>query len=122
MDYTIVEISPIMANRQRQRVLSQHPNCRVLNADILTWSDQFPPTSDNCFFIAMEVLDNLPHDKVAIRNGKWYETVIVVSEYPDGSRHIEERKRPLQDQLIIQTLQYFGCDLPLKVQRKYDNR
>ncbi|GLD98128.1 hypothetical protein PINS_up006825 [Pythium insidiosum] len=132
--YTLVEISPVMAERQRQRVLSEHPHvCTVLNTDILTFADQHDVVNEPCFFLAMEVLDNLPHDKVSIRHGKWCETVVraaASTSSSDGAAAtgggseplaLVEDVRPVNDPLIRQTLEYFGCDLPLRVQYKLNN-
>jgi hypothetical protein len=38
-----------------------HPNCVVVNESILDWQR---PEEGDCFIIALEVLDNFPHDKV----------------------------------------------------------
>ncbi|KAJ0402152.1 hypothetical protein ATCC90586_007938 [Pythium insidiosum] len=118
--YTLIEISPVMAERQRQRVLSEHPHvCTVLNTDILTFADQHAVVSEPCFFLAMEVLDNLPHDKVSLRHGKWCETVVRAA--PGDGLQLVEDVRPVSDPLVRQTLEYFGCDLPLRVQYRLNN-
>ncbi|OQR84466.1 hypothetical protein THRCLA_10823 [Thraustotheca clavata] len=102
--YTMIEISPRMAARQRERV-KNHSNCSVINTDILTYSKAHPKVNDPCFFIAMEVLDNLPHDKVNLVQGEWFQTIV-----QDGV----EVQEPLTDPLILETLDYFQCELPLR--------
>lgn len=123
--YTIVEISPVMAERQRQRVVRQHPkHCTVINQDILTFADSHPTVNHQCFFLAMEVLDNLPHDKVALENGRWHETLVQTKEEANSEGKyptLEEVRQPVQDPLIRQTLEFFGCDLPLQVTYKYNS-
>ncbi|KUG02288.1 hypothetical protein AM587_10015433 [Phytophthora nicotianae] len=120
--YTLIEISPVMAERQRQRVAAVHPKqCTVINQDILTFADTHAPVSSRCFFLALEVLDNLPHDKVTLQNGKWYETIVKMHSGADESAAgpvLEEAMRPVKDMLIRQTLRYFGCELPLHVSYK----
>lgn len=117
--YTLIEISPVMAERQRKRLTSVHPqHCTVINQDILTFADTHAPITSQCFFLAFEVLDNLPHDKILLRDGKWYETVVKMQNGADGLV-LEEATRPIKDMLIRQTLRYFGCDLPLRV--SYNN-
>ncbi|KAI9918438.1 hypothetical protein PsorP6_011595 [Peronosclerospora sorghi] len=125
--YTLIEISPVMAERQRKRVLAAHPQqCKVLNRDILTFADTHERINTQCFFLALEVLDNLPHDKVTLLNGKWYETVIKMQNNKCVSASegpvLQEARRPLNDMLIRQTLRHFGCELPLRVSYKYNNR
>ncbi|KAG7381674.1 hypothetical protein PHYBOEH_010814 [Phytophthora boehmeriae] len=118
--YTLIEISPVMAERQRRRVAAAHPKqCKVINQDILTFADTHPLVNTQCFFLAMEVLDNLPHDKVTLQNGKWYETVVEEKEI-DGCETpmLQESVRPVKDKLIRQTLHSFGCELPLRVHYK----
>jgi hypothetical protein len=116
----------VMAERQRQRVVAAHPDqCTVINQDILTFADTHPVVNNQCFFVAMEVLDNLPHDKVSLHSGKWHETLVQMRpadeaeqwrEYPS----LEETARPVQDPLIRQTLEHFGCDLPLETRYKFN--
>ncbi|EGZ11098.1 hypothetical protein PHYSODRAFT_318014 [Phytophthora sojae] len=121
--YTLIEISPVMAERQRKRVEAAHPQqCTVLNQDILTFADTHAPVNSQCFFLALEVLDNLPHDKVTLQNGKWFETVVLMQQQgeseTDATPLLREATRPVKDMLIRQTLRYFGCELPLRVSYK----
>ncbi|POM70918.1 Hypothetical protein PHPALM_12586 [Phytophthora palmivora] len=118
--YTLIEISPVMAERQRNRVAAVHPQqCTVINQDILTFADTHAPVNSQCFFLALEVLDNLPHDKVTLQNGKWYETIVKMQS-GEESPVLQEAMRPVKDMLIRQTLRYFGCELPLRVSYKYN--
>lgn len=40
-------------------------NCRVVNANVLEWGMSGEVDPRPCFFLGMELLDNLPHDKIA---------------------------------------------------------
>ena len=126
--YTLIEISPVLAEQQRKRVAAVHPQqCTVLNQDILTFADVYKTVTTPCFFLALEVLDNLPHDKVTLYNNKWYETIIVqnsskINAIMANNPGLEEAKRPVQDLLIRETLRHFGCDLPLRVTYKHNGR
>lgn len=63
--YTLCEISPSLASIQQENVKSSshERQCEVINKDFLTWDTVInKPT----IIIALEVLDNLPHDKVRI--------------------------------------------------------
>ncbi|KAE9165826.1 hypothetical protein PF002_g31267, partial [Phytophthora fragariae] len=42
------------------------------------------------------VLDNLPHDKVALQNGKWCETVVQMQQQ-QGETLLREATRPVKD-------------------------
>lgn len=122
--YTLIEISPVMAERQRARVVTAHPQqCEVLNTDILTFADTHAAVTEQCFFVAMEVLDNLPHDKVALVNGKWYEAIVRMSDgsATDSELQLVEDLRPVEDMLIRQTMRLFGCELPLRVQYRLNS-
>lgn len=122
--YTLIEISPAMAERQRARVAAAHPRqCAVINTDILTFADTHAPVTEQCFFLAMEVLDNLPHDKVALKHGKWYEAVVRMGseQAEDAALQLVEDLRPVEDMLIRQTMRLFGCDLPLSVQYRINS-
>jgi len=72
VQYTIVEISSLLAEKQRAR-LSKAGHGKVSNvvvADACSLHEcggsavSSLQTTDPCFVIALEVLDNLPHDKV----------------------------------------------------------
>ncbi|RHY61958.1 hypothetical protein DYB30_002601 [Aphanomyces astaci] len=105
--YTLIEISPRMAARQRERIKDHAGVATVINTDILTYSAQFPAFKDSCYFVAMEVLDNLPHDKVSQDGGEWFETWV-------DPTTLSEQRRPLEDPLVRQTLDHFPIDLPLR--------
>ncbi|RHY98068.1 hypothetical protein DYB37_009631 [Aphanomyces astaci] len=105
--YTLIEISPRMAARQRERIKDHAGVATVINTDILTYSAQFPAFKDSCYFVAMEVLDNLPHDKVSQDGGEWFETWV-------DPTTLSEQRRPLADPLVRQTLDHFPVDLPLR--------
>lgn len=40
-------------------------NCRVINANVLEWGMSGEVDARSCFFLGMELLDNLPHDKIS---------------------------------------------------------
>ena len=109
MQYTLIEISPVLAQRQASRI-QDHRMANVVQSSIHDWTKKVKP---GAFVIALEVLDNLPHDKVVLQDGQWFETV--VSDWT-------ESKRPLQDALIAETLQYFPIRLPYTVQYKHSSR
>jgi SAM-dependent MidA family methyltransferase len=51
--YHIVEISPQLAERQRQLLLPKHPMLKITNRDIFLWDRQ---VSIPCFVLAAEVV------------------------------------------------------------------
>ncbi|CCI42830.1 unnamed protein product [Albugo candida] len=109
-----------MASWQHERLIKHHAgHFQIMHADILTFGDQFAPIMEPCILLALEVLDNLPHDKVGYENGEWFETVVTwnrqnTQRSSDSiTSTLAEAERSLQDPLILQTLEYFGCDLPL---------
>ena len=63
------------------------------------------PMEEECFVMGLEVLDNLPHDKIkwCDETEQWMETHVVRTQ-DDGLR---EEYRPLQDSLISETLKLF---------------
>jgi len=102
--YTIIEISPTLAEVQRNRLIPQHQEkIEVLEQDFL--DIKWVCKHRNPFIIAMEVLDNMPHDKVM-----WdadlhcmMETFIEGNGTPDFPYH--EKFRPIQDKWINQMLE-----------------
>lgn len=111
--YVSIEISENLANLQHRRVCVDggHSDERfsicIGNAcNLSTWKGlrrQAP------FVIAMEVLDNLPHDKVAYtvgrgREAEWMESLVSIAN--DGNfGQPEEHRRPVKDSLIKRALE-----------------
>ncbi len=78
--YTILEISESLAKKQTQKLKAHINNSngkvQVRTGSIFDWKTK---VEEDCFVIALEVLDNFPHDKV-VRfggDGGYYETVII---------------------------------------------
>ncbi|KAJ2121776.1 hypothetical protein GGH12_004351 [Coemansia sp. RSA 1822] len=89
MEYKLVEISPKLARQQLIKHGSNnfvHTNAKVINQSILDWSTL---ESRACFVVAMELLDNFPHDVVRYDydTGEPYQGIVRVyddSEYEDN--------------------------------------
>jgi hypothetical protein len=60
INYTLCEISPEMYKKQCH-TLSTVKNINIIQQDFLQWNQGIQP--ENTFILALEVLDNLPHDK-----------------------------------------------------------
>lgn len=101
----MVEISSRLADRQKIRLKQHEHKCKVIHGSFLEW--QKLETKD-CFVLALEVLDNLPHDKVALDGNVWKETHV----YPTQDGY-EEKTLELQDAWIKKTMAHFPCSLPL---------
>jgi hypothetical protein len=123
--YTIIEISQPLAEKQQQRLTPRHGQvCKVLQQDALEWTQQrilenkkqkqtsaasssSSSSSSSAFVLALEVLDNLPHDKilwVQEKDDEWRLCEAVVRG--DGSKEhpYHEAHRPLSDELIALVL------------------
>lgn len=110
--YTLIEVSPVLAKKQRQRlidaghvpeeedILVNDNNITVINQDFLSTSVE---VTDDCFVIAFEVLDNLPHDRILWKTnntthpskGQWYEVAVKCSIQDDHSVSLSEVEIPL---------------------------
>jgi hypothetical protein len=129
MSYTLLEISVPLAEAQKKRLLSHENVVHVLNRDVLEWAsdtstassagqrarDKQAAESSTCFVIGMEVLDNMPHDKVKLNQtaggsgeadtaDEWQQTVVVSGE---GGASYSEVYEPVSDRLIERTLALF---------------
>eukprot|EP01133_Synstelium_polycarpum_P003805 gene3805-4386_t len=104
--YTIVEISRLLAVKQLDRIKQAHPDIsvRVFNTSIFNWTHA--KEEDECFVVLTEVIDNLPHDKIVINQSGIFETSVIT---PVGSldTHIEDFHR-VQDPLILEYLELNG--------------
>eukprot|EP00850_Spirogloea_muscicola_P004023 SM000017S02763 [mRNA] locus=s17:101256:104655:+ [translate_table: standard] len=132
MTYTAVEISAGLADMQLLRVHRGMPShagrfhVRQHGAqDVLAWG---PPDDTPCFVIMLEVLDNLPHDRIVRQGpiGPWLETYLLEMPAPqdkdvtgvpastdslpslrDGGKQgvrLQEMLRPVTDPLLAQCL------------------
>jgi hypothetical protein len=70
--YTIIEISPELLQIQ-QDACKDHHNFQNLNMSILDWNT---PIEQESFVIGMEVMDNLPHDKLVFTNRNTYQMMV----------------------------------------------
>ncbi|RKP15415.1 S-adenosyl-L-methionine-dependent methyltransferase [Piptocephalis cylindrospora] len=102
--YTIIEISPQLAARQRANNRSrpqaeQHACLSTIEEDVLQWKQ---PVPDPCFFLAMEVIDNFAHDIVRFdtTTGEPVQSVILT----DSEGEYEEVYEPVTDPLITRYL------------------
>jgi Putative S-adenosyl-L-methionine-dependent methyltransferase len=99
MSYHIIEISPRLANQQRSTIakhITNAPNrIKVINKSILDWQEQ---EKKDCFFLAMEVFDNLTHDVVRYATDTLLPYQAIVSIDATGDMH--ELWEPVQDKNI----------------------
>jgi len=100
--YTCIEISPSLAALQQERVSSGHGDKFSVNREDAcipaAWGNR--PSSEQCFVIAMEVLDNLPHDRVWREgpSGEWYETLVATEVTEERSASVtSSRSRRFKD-------------------------
>jgi len=111
----LVDISEAMSERQRSHVDGKHPGrCSFVRADMSDPGTALEGTDDECFVVGLEVLDNLPHDKVIRKRTsddgeQWFQCHV---EMPaEGALDVERRprevRRSLEDSLIKETLAYF---------------
>ncbi|KAI9889645.1 MAG: hypothetical protein M1814_005153 [Vezdaea aestivalis] len=75
--YKIIEISGSLAGLQKEAAAKHLDKVEVINKSIFSW-DQFTPAP--CFFLALEVFDNFPHDAI---------------------RRDPETKKPMQGQVLV---------------------
>lgn len=96
--YVSVEVSARLADRQRRR-LWDGGHAERFTVEERDASAPWPRArAEPCFVMALEVLDNLPHDRVVRPRGEggsdgWRETVVVGGER--GGPLLREEERPL---------------------------
>ena len=118
MVYTSIDISSSLSEAQRANVKGAGHGPEVHRtvvgdaANVKSWGSQ---SDEACFVIALEVLDNLPHDRVWRPKrgvGEWMQTEIV----KDESGALVQRETPLKDELIKRTLQAIQLTSDLAVE------
>ncbi|KAL3143873.1 hypothetical protein ABBQ32_003691 [Trebouxia sp. C0010 RCD-2024] len=103
--YTSLEISPHLASAQAEMVLRdcRHTACyKVLQQDAICSSLWDTVDQQPCVIILMELLDNLPHDKVWRHSpdSDWREIWIQAADPSQGLQRPKEVLRPVSDPLI----------------------
>jgi hypothetical protein len=118
MRYTSIDISKRLCDQQSDRVRrAGHGNdvhdARVGDAtSVQTWG---ATNEETCFVIALEVLDNLPHDRVwrpKRGEGDWMQTEVVRNS---TTGELAQCEVPLEDALIQRTLQAIDLTADLAV-------
>ncbi|KAF0971944.1 hypothetical protein FDP41_009640 [Naegleria fowleri] len=104
-EYSIIEISSQLHEQQKIRCARHVKNGKLMlhHASFMDWSNV---EQDECFVIAMEVLDNCAHDKVSI-DGEGNVLECHVFEDP-LTNYYGEVFLPCQDELIIRYLYLSG--------------
>lgn len=99
MTYHIIEISPRLANQQKSTIAKHIANApdriKVTNKSVLEWQEK---EDKDCFFLAMEVFDNLTHDVVRYATDTLLPYQAIVSIDATGDMH--ELWEPVQDRNI----------------------
>lgn len=117
-EYTILDSSPTLLTLQRKTLgASQHSDkaycCEKDLVDIAEGKTNFIDTpggflsSKQCFVLGLELLDNLPHDKIRLRNTKVEQaelTSVEAEKDRDGQRY-QEVFRPLSDPLLMHVIE-----------------
>lgn len=109
ISYTICEISPVLSQISAKRIKEAHPelwkngNVKVLNMSAIDWNI---PIKQQVYVIGLEVLDNMPHDKIQKVNGQWkLQTKI--------TENLEEITEEINDELIQKCLKCY-LEMPAK--------
>lgn len=99
--YKSIEISPTLAERQERYLQKYHPkNFEVINKDIADWN--IVETAP-CFILALEVLDNMPHDKIIFNTSDPENTIFETKvELKEGK--LIEKYEKVTDELIKELL------------------
>ncbi|KAI4338328.1 hypothetical protein L6164_016668 [Bauhinia variegata] len=112
MTYISVEISPSLAEIQREtvgEVRSHIPKFRVECRDAADRSGWGDVEQQPCWVIMLEVLDNLPHDLIYSENqvSPWMEVWV---KRQHGGETVSELYKPLQDSLITRCVEIMDLD------------
>eukprot|EP00871_Galdieria_phlegrea_P003423 jgi/Galph1/4081/GphlegSOOS_G2748.1 len=107
MHYHIVEISPLLAQRQAKRLSSFTTFIHIHTMSITEWQQVIQAP---CIVLFCEVLDNFPHDRIEFDFLKqtWYECYIrdhlKARDSPRSNSSKLVIRQPLQDILILSTM------------------
>lgn len=111
LHYTIMDASPSLLDLQKQYLIDSVEHAHVVDLrevdmfNVAEGRGDFLSSSDEVTVVlAMELFDNLPHDKIHLcaHNGSLLQTELQVD---NNSHHLKEVVRPLQDRCLIDILQ-----------------
>ena len=128
MEYKIVELSPQMCKRAREKLVKEHKTLldrgqiSIVNDNFLAFNQ---PTDELTFVLMFEVLDNMPHDRVYYSDSdkEWkYETWVEFDD-KDGEVNLREKRMPIADSLIREAVDLLNS-MPEKdeVEEKSDRK
>lgn len=97
--YRIIEISSKLFNKQNSRLQRHKDKVEIINKSILDWDT---PVNEPCFFIALEVFDNLSHDVVRydIDTKQPYQGYVVVDENNDFHEYYSPDLEPYTKEFL----------------------
>ena len=107
--YTSLEISPSLAKLQKHRVhAAGHDEQRfhVEIGDAVVAGTWGTPSGEPCFILAMEVLDNLPHDRCVYTTSNyseeksWHQTVVSAVGDNNHQRSTDADGKPYREGLV----------------------
>lgn len=112
--YNIIEISPQLAQSQRKTLQSMPRDAAnkvsIMNKSVFDYIPRSRERDDFCFFIAMEVLDNLAHDYVRfdVDTGVPVQGMVLIDE---DTGDFEQVYEPVTDSLLKRYLEVSDRDI-----------
>lgn len=97
--YRIIEISSKLFNKQNSRLERHKSKVEVINKSILEWDTL---VNEPCFFIALEVFDNLSHDVVRydIHTKQPYQGYVLIDEHNDFKEFYSPELEPMTAEFL----------------------
>ncbi|TID18664.1 hypothetical protein CANINC_003838 [Pichia inconspicua] len=97
--YRIIEISSKLFNKQSSRLQRHKNKVEIINKSVLDWDT---PVNEPCFFIALEVFDNLSHDVVRfdIDTKRPYQGYVVIDEHNDFHEYYSPDLEPYTKEFL----------------------
>lgn len=126
LEYVIVEISPQMCQRAKENLSKTHKklldrgHIKIINDDFLHYKQQNSSSKEFNFIIFLEVLDNMPHDKVVFcpNSQDWkFQTMIEIQQNKP-----KEFLTQISDPLITEALQLYSKFLSKESQLQFEKK
>lgn len=100
-EYHLIDLSPYVINIQRKKLVHHMNHVHIHNISIFNWRELEPR---RCFVVALEVLCNMPHDRINwMEDGSSYEQWFEFDER-DNLSTASERQFQVTDPLILRYL------------------
>lgn len=89
--------------KQKHKSLYEQDRIKIYNSSILDFNKKI---NEQCFVIGMEILDNMPHDRLFSDGDQFTKQAMIHIDNQDGNEVLRETHELIDDPLVKDFLKY----------------